>query len=199
MRTPNIEALHRAINWLNQHFYSNLELLGLDCSPIDSNGWLAGFLDDDANFSINLTDRKKMAKYLLQAFFRIELRQNYHRSASAEQGGNSSFGILSLIARYFNVNLYSRSREQKDKIFFSYMVVSYIIQSNSKVIEYFTRFPLYSSKYLAYRDWKFVVEQIKLRYGKPLTSENIQEITRIKAQFNNNRKKFDFSHLNSII
>jgi hypothetical protein len=34
-------------------------------------------------------------------------------------------------------------------------------------------YPLYSSKYLAYKDWKHVVEQIRLREGKPLTNENI--------------------------
>jgi hypothetical protein len=97
------------------------------------------------------------------------------------------------------VNLYSRSREQKDKIFYSYMVISHSSESHKKVIEYFDRYPLYSSKYLAYKDWKYVVEQIRLRNGKPLTAENILEIQSIKAQFNNNRKKYDFSHLDSIV
>ena len=59
MRTPKIEALHRAINWYNSNKGTNIEPLGLDLSPIDSNAWLAGFSDGDANFSINLTDRKK--------------------------------------------------------------------------------------------------------------------------------------------
>lgn len=58
---------------------------------------------------------------------------------------------------------------------------------------------MYSSKYLAYKDWKYVVEQIRLRDGKPLTAENILDIQNIKAQFNNNRKKYDFSHLDSIV
>lgn len=97
------------------------------------------------------------------------------------------------------VNLYSRSREQKDKIFYSYTVISHSSESHKKVLEYFDRYPLYSSKYLAYKDWKYVVEQIRLRDGKPLTAENILEIQSIKAQFNNNRKKYDFSHLDSIV
>jgi hypothetical protein len=202
MRTPKIEALHRAIKWFNDFNNTNIEPLGLDQSPIDSNAWLAGFTDGDGNFSINLTNRKKkdiITTKRVQAFFRIELRQNYHRDSSLELDGTSYFNILSNIARYLGVNLYSRSREQKDKIFYSYMVISYNLESHLKVIEYFDRFPLYSSKYLAYKDWKQVVEQIKLRAGKPLTAEGILEIEKIKAQFNNKRTEFDFSHLDSIV
>jgi hypothetical protein len=38
MRTPKIEALHRAINWFNQFDNCNIDCLDLDISPIDSNG-----------------------------------------------------------------------------------------------------------------------------------------------------------------
>lgn len=201
MRTPKIEGLHRAIDWYNDNMNMDIKPLDLDLSPIDSNSWLAGFTDGDGNFSITLTDRKKKGvntSKRVQAFFRIELRQNYHREVSINQGGISYFEILDKIARYLKVNLYSRSREQKDKIFYSYMVISHSSESHKKTIEYFDRYPLYSSKYLAYKDWKYVVEQIQLRNGKPLTTENIKEIQKIKDQFNNNRKEFDFSHLNTI-
>lgn len=202
MRTPKIEALHRAIIWYNDNMNTNIRPLDLDLSPVDSNSWLAGFTDGDGNFSINLTDRKKkgvVTSKRVQAFFRIELRQNYHREVSIVQGGTSYFEILDKIARYLKVNLYSRSREQKDKIFYAYMVISHSSESHKKTIEYFDRYPLYSSKHLAYKDWKYVVEQIQLRDGKPLTAENIKEIQRIKDQFNNNRKEFDFSHLDTIM
>ena len=199
MRTPKIEALHRAIRWFNDFHKMNIEPLDLDQSPINSNAWLAGFTDGDGNFSINLVDRKKrgiVTSKRVQAFFRIELRQNYHRDSLKD---TSYFNILSIIARYIGVNLYSRSREQKDKIFYSYIVVSHSMESHIKTIEYFDRYPLFSSKYLAYKDWKHVVEQIKLRAGKPLTIKDTLEINKIKAQFNKKRTEFDFSHLDSII
>jgi len=202
MRTPKIEALYRAIKWYNDFYNMDIKLLDLDKSPINSNAWLAGFSDGDGNFSINLTDRKKKGTITtkrVQAFFRLELRQNYHRNSLVNQVGISYFDVLDIIARYLGVNLYSRSREQNDKIFYSYMVISHNIQSHIKVIDYFDRYPLYSSKYLTYKDWKYVVEQIKLRGGKPLTAENILEINKIKAQFNKNRKNFDFTHLESIV
>lgn len=202
MRTPKIEALYRAIKWYNDFYKTNIEPLGLDQSPLNSNAWLAGFTDGDGNFSINLIDRKKkgvITTKRVQAFFRLEIRQNYHRDCSVEQGGSSYFNIMSIIARYLDVNLYSRSREQKDKIFFSYTVISHNIQSHIKVIDYFDRYPLYSSKYLAYKDWKYIVQQIILRAGKPLTVKDIFEIEKIKAQFNKKRTQFDFSHLDSIV
>lgn len=199
MRTPKIEALQRAIKWFNDFHHMNIEPLDLDQSPLNSNAWLAGFSDGDGNFSINLVDRKKkgiVTTKRVHLFFRIELRQNYHRYSLE---GTSYFNILSTIARYLGVNLYSRSREQKDKIFYSYMVISHNIESHLKVMEYFDCYPLYSSKHLAYKDWKYIVEQIKLRAGKPLTVEDMLEIEKIKAQFNKKRTEFDFSHLNSII
>ena len=202
MRTPKIEALHRAINWFNEFDNCSINCLGLDQSSIDSNAWLAGFTDGDGNFSITLTDRKKKGNITskrVQTFFRLEIRQTYLRDVSVEQGGASYFAILSKIAKYLGVNLLSRTREQKDKVFYVFMVISHSALSHVKVINYFDRFPLYSSKYLAYKDWSYLVEQTRLRAGKVLTQKEILEVERIKSQFNSKRKSFDFSHLDNLI
>lgn len=52
MRTPKIEALHRLIDWLNNKSNSDIKLpkLELDNSSLDSNPWLAGFIESDGNF-----------------------------------------------------------------------------------------------------------------------------------------------------
>jgi hypothetical protein len=202
MRTPKIEALHRAIDWLNNFSNCNINCLNLDQSPIESNAWLAGFSDGDGNFSINLIDRKKngnITSKRVQTFFRLELRQTYHRYVSAEQGGASYFIILNKIACYLGVNLLSRTRERKDKVYYAFMVISHSAVSHEKVINYFNKFPLFSSKYLAFKDWSYVLELSRLRNGKVLTSEEILEIQKIKEQFNSRRKLFDFSHLDNLI
>lgn len=155
----------------------------------------------DGNFSISLIDRKKKGNITtkrVQTFFRIELRQTYHREASVEQGGASYFVILNKIATYLGVNLYSRTRILNDKVFYAFMVVSHSAANHAKVISYFDRFPLYSSKYLAYKDWSYVVEQARLRAGKVLTQKEISEVETIKAQFNSKRKLFDFAHLDNL-
>lgn len=202
MRTPKIEALHRAINWFNTYDNFKLECLNFDNSPINSNAWLAGFTDGDGNFSINLIDRKKkgvITSKRVQTFFRIELRQDYHRDVPTYLGGTSYFDILTKIARYLNVNLYSRTREKGEKIFYAFIVMSHNNMSHQKVIEYFDKFPLYSSKHLAYKDWSYLVKKNIARNSKPLSKEDIVEIERIKSQFNSKRDLFDFSHLNNII
>ena len=100
MRTPKIEALHRAIHWINENDNSSIACLGLDNSPIDSNAWLAGFTDADGNFSITVYDRKKNGKVLrtnVQTFFLGHrppiIKQNYSREVSQDQGGSSYFHI----------------------------------------------------------------------------------------------------------
>lgn len=79
------------------------------------------------------------------------------------------------------------------------MVISHSAASHEKIINYFNLFPLYSSKYLAFKDWSYVVELSKLRAGKVLTPEEILEVKKIKEQFNSKRKLFDFSHLDNLI
>lgn len=196
MRTPKVEALHRTIAWFNKFDNRNINCLSLDNSPIDSNSWLAGFSDGDANFSITLTDRKKkgnVASKRVQTFFRIELRQNYHRG---DAGAKSYFLILSLIAEYLNVSVYSRTRQKGDKLFFAFIVVAHSSISHAKVRAYFDRFPLYSSKYLAYKDWCHVQD---LRANADiLTKEQIRNVEYIKSQFNSKRKIYDFSHLENL-
>ena len=78
------------------------------------------------------------------------------------------------------------------------MVISHSKASHAKVISYFDRFPLYSSKYLAYKDWSYVVEQAVIRNGRSLTEKDISDIEAIKAQFNDKRELFDFSHLDML-
>jgi hypothetical protein len=149
-----------------------------------------------------LTNRKKNGQITskrVQTFFRLELRQTYHRDVSFEQGGSNYFFILNKIACYLGVNLLTRTRIQKDKMFYAYIVISHNVTSNNKVINYFNKFSLFSSKYLSFKDWSHVVELSKLRGGKILTAEETLEIQKIKEQFNSKRKSFDFSHLNNFV
>ena len=198
MRTPKIEALHRAIRWINENDNSSIPCLGLDLSPIDSNSWLAGMTDADGNFSITVYDRKKNGEVLrtsVQTFFRIELKQNYSREVTVDQGGGSYFNILTIIAAFFTVNLYTRTRFAGDKVYYAFMVIAHNSRSHEIVRKYFDAFPLYSSKYLAYKDWCLVQD---LHKGKSLSKEDLDKIKAIKAQFNSKRRVFNFSHLDSL-
>jgi hypothetical protein len=100
-------------------------------------------------------DRKKNGVFLrtsVQTFFRIEVKQNYSREVSQDNGGTSYFNILTEISNFFTVNLYTRTRKREDKLFYAFLVVAHNYRSHEIVRKYFYRFPLYSSKYLAYKD-----------------------------------------------
>jgi hypothetical protein len=198
MRTPKIEALHRAIRWINEKDNSSIPCLGLDTSSLISNSWLAGFTDADGNFSITVYNRKKNSKVVrtnVQTFFRIEVKPNYSKDVTADQGGASYFSIMTKIAEFFTVNLYTRTRTVDDRVFYAFMAISHNARSHDIVRNYFDRFPLYSSKYLAYKDWCRVQD---LHRGTSLSKEVLDEIRTIKDQFNSKRKVFDFSHLDSL-
>jgi hypothetical protein len=116
---------------------------------------LAGFTDADGNFSITVYNRKKNSKVVrtnVQTFFRIEVKQNYSKDVTADQGGASYFSIMTKIAEFFTVNLYTRTRTVDDRVFYAFMAISHNARSHDIVRNYFDRFPLYSSKYLAYKD-----------------------------------------------
>jgi hypothetical protein len=198
MRTPKIEALHRSISWINERDNSFIPCLGLDTSPLDSNSWLAGFTDADGNFSITVYNRKKNNKVIrtnVQTFFRIEVKQNYSINVTADQGGASYFSIMTKISEFLTVNLYTRTRTVDDRVYYAFMAISHNWRSHDIVRNYFNNFPLYSSKYLAYKDWCKVQD---LHKGVYLNTEDLNEIKNIKNKFNNKRKVFNFSHLDSL-
>lgn len=53
---------------------------------------------------------------------------------------------------YLGVTVYSRSRSVKDKNFHSFTVISKNKISNLKILDYFSKYPLLSSKYLDFKD-----------------------------------------------
>lgn len=75
------------------------------------------------------------------------------------------------------------------------MVLAHNFRSHDIVRKYFDDFTLYSYKYLSYKDWCLVQD---LHRGKFLNKKDLDKIKEIKAQFNNKRKIFYFSHLNNL-
>lgn len=158
---------------------------------------MAGFSDADAGFAITVYDRKKNGVFLrtsVQTVFRIEVKQNYSREVSQDIGGASYFNILTEITNFLTVNLYTRTRKKEDKVFYAFMAIAHNSRSHEIVRKYFDRFPLYSSKYLSYKDWCLVQD---LNKGS-LTKEKLDKIKIIKNNFNNKKKQYNFSHLDSL-
>lgn len=208
MRTPKIEALNRTINWYNDYIninnnsklpstklilsqIKNIDIKGLDHSPIDSNPWLSGFTDADGNFSINIHKRTNKNSIRVQIFYRLEIRQSYHRlNNDGEQV--SFFAIMSKIANYLETNVLSRSRTVSDKQFFSFIVISCSKSSLIKTTDYFNKFPLLSSKFLDYKSWLHILE---LQNNSTFTTDYLNEAIKTRTDFNKTRTTFSWDHL----
>lgn len=210
MRTPKIEALNRTITWFNEYIHNNkfsklpktqwilsqihpLNIKGIDNSSIESNAWLSGFSDADSNFSINIHKRSNKNSIRVQLYYRIEIKQNYPR-LTPEGEKVSFFSIMSILANYFGVNVLSRSRNLKDKQFYSFTINASSKSSLSKVTDYFNKFPLISSKYLDYKDFCYI---LNLQNSNSITSSYINEAVRIITNFNKTRTTYNWDHLNN--
>uniref|UniRef100_UPI002236FCAD LAGLIDADG endonuclease n=1 Tax=Ramaria rubella TaxID=113071 RepID=UPI002236FCAD len=208
MRTPKIEGLHRTIKWLNDYINNNqesklpstkkilsqikiLKFNPLDTSLIENNSWLSGFTDADGNFSINIHKRSNKNLTRVQLYYRLEIRINYHR-LDLDGLSPSFFPIMSKIARYLGVNIYSRSRTLKDKVFFSFTVVSHNKNSFLKVTNYFNKYPLLSSKFLDYRSWIYVLD---LQMANSVTTSYLDKAINIRKDFNKTRSTYNWDHI----
>lgn len=130
-RTPKLEAQNRLIDFLNiraQDFQNNSypkkEHKVKDLSPITSNGWQAGLIDADGNFNVIIAPRKNSENIRIQAQFRLELRQTYHRSFLDNNLSTSYQDIMSIIANYLGVNVYNRARILNTSMTYQYYFVA---------------------------------------------------------------------------
>lgn len=210
MRTPKIEALHRTINWINDYIKNNeksklpstqlilskikpVECKHLSEATIDSNAWLSGFTDADGNFSINIHKRSNKNLTRVQLYYRLEIRQNYHR-LDLEGNKVSYFSIMSILGTYFGVNVISKSRIVKEKQYYSFTIIAHNKNSLLKVTEYFNKFPLLSSKYLDYKDWEYV---LNLQKANSFTTSYLDKALNISKNFNSTRTVYNWEHLNN--
>ena len=80
------------------------------------------------------------------------IRQTYHK-LNNEGEQVSFFPIMSKVASYLGSNVLSRSRIIGEKQYYSFILMAHNQISLNKILEYFTQFPLLSSKYLDYKAW----------------------------------------------
>lgn len=192
-RTPKILALYKAIDNLNMWRNANIVKLPLDTSSIDSNAWLAGFMDADGHFSIKLTGEYGSDDNVTRG--RVQCVFSINQSELNRVTRESNVPFMTQLAKFFQVNLNykvgnspSFKEPAKTIVFFA--------QSDRKhhiITTYLTKFPLMSSKYLNYLSF---FEGLSF-LGKRLTREEILKIRAIKSSMNNSRAYYNWDHLNN--
>lgn len=182
MRTPKINALYRLIDWFSENANVTLAKCPLDPSPIDSNSWLSGFIDADGHFCIR-THGKSPKQGRVECKFEIEQRQT-------DLSGASLKPFLEIMAAYLKTSVKSTKNNTKHPKF---RVRTFSLPSNFILIEYFKRYPLFSSKYLDYLEWQCCVGIIFRKEHK--TQQGFDSIQQRKNSINERRHTFTWDHL----
>ena len=199
MRTPKIEALHRLIDWLNNR-PENKQLikLGIDSSAISSNSWLSGFIEADGNFYSGINLNSKNIVNSVKCYMRISQRKYYHITIQNNNYTNSYLPIMEEIKKFLSVSqLIVINRNRNNFIELGYEIRTVKKKSCDILIDYLTKYPLFSSKHLDYLNWLNIIEVQKESKNKTKTIEYSNFILKLKKNMNTSRTIFNWKHLDN--
>jgi LAGLIDADG endonuclease len=186
-----VEALHRLIIWLNQSGkFPFIEALPLDTSPLNTNAWLAGLLDADSNFLITFLLNTNGLAYDVDLTMRLSQRQEYHRPSIFN---TSYLAIMSAIGVIFGINVIEYVRIRNVTTESGYLLRVKSLVSRLFLINYLDNYPLLSSKYLDYLDWRTAHDLVGSKSYR--TIDGTTQLMRLKNSMNTKRTEFDWSHL----
>jgi len=172
LRTPKLEKFNEMLQWLMKHSSHVFTIWGVDVSPVLENAWLAGFIDADGSFSIQVRSKKADGTGKDRIAIRMRLEQRKLDPATHV----SYEPVLSAIASALGVALGTSIHNQN--------VEYYLIAVSSPaklitLINYLDKYPLFSSKRMNYNDFKTCY--FMMLNKSHLTAEGRAQITKIKA------------------
>ena len=189
VRTPKINQIHLLIDWLNKNHNLNISKFAIKSGSLDKDGWLAGFIDANGSFSIQHTKIENGAlKNKISCRLRIEQRM-------LDPITNISYySILLHISNFLGCSLLTRKQLATSREY--YTITASSKKSLSIITSYLNAFPLLSSKYLYYKDWKVAAELFMDNLH--LSAENKPSIDLLKSNMNRNRSYFNWEHLDHL-
>lgn len=144
LRTPKIGGVHALIDDIKHRDRtfrsSSLVKLPLNTSSLNSNAWLAGFIDAKGHFAIKgFTENPK--SHLAIQFYLSQRR--------TDRSGVSLEKVMLQIAEFLSTKLGQRVISDRYEQFIANTSNA---KSNKILIDYLNIFPILSSKYLDYKD-----------------------------------------------
>ena len=194
LRTPKINKFNDLIVWLNDRYQYNLPISSVDTSSLNSNAWLAGFIDADGAFKVRYTEKRideKTNKVLTKG--RIEVRFALEQRKILGPHINESYKPIMLkIQSFFGFNTDLReSKHNEDKFYWIVEVTS--LNRLNLLIQYLNKYPLFTAKRNDFEDWSKVYQLIADK--KHLSEDGKLLIKNIKSNMNKKREVFNWNHL----
>jgi len=187
LRTPKIHQLHKLIDWLNKNHNTNFTKLPLKDSSLSEDGWLSGFIDSDGSFSVQHTKLENNAKKR-----KISCRLRIEQRMLDPITNDSYLKVLTDISNFLNCSLLTRKQKSTGNEYYTLTASSKL--SLEIIVNYLDKYPLFSSKYLDYNDWKKIV--LLIFENKHYTEEGINKTNIVKNSMNRQRIKYSWYHLN---
>lgn len=181
MKTNKIYALHKLIDWYNKYQNISFEKREINTDSMLSNAWLSGFIESDGHFSLRSTESGKYPK--IECKFELSQRQK-------DQNIRDNMFFLKDIASSIGSLVKSIRNDSNNP---QYRVRTTNLKSNITVVSYLTKYPLFGTKFLDYKDWVKVVELFEK--GSFNHKDNINYVKSIKSGMNDKRTIFVWDHL----
>ena len=189
LRTPKINQLFNLIDWLNYNHSSNIKNLPVNNKPLKDNSWLSGFIDADGSFSVQHTKVENNAKKR-----KVSCRLRIEQIMLDPVTKISYFSVLNQIAKILGCKLLTRKQLSTNNEYYTLAASSR--KSLLVIVNYLELYPLFSSKYLDYKDWSKAVKLILT--DKHYTDKGLIEIDLIRNNMNKNRTYFNWDHLSKL-
>lgn len=182
-RTNKINSQNKLIDYINIKYNSNLLKFSIDSSSLLNNAWLSGFIDADGSFYLRSTEKGKYP-------YKIECKFEF------EQSKNNLNTNLDLLTTLANLQLTSIKITKINTKNPKYRIRTTSLAGNKILINYLDNYPLFSSKYLDYLNWKEGVILIEKKEHK--LNEGKDKIKLLKLSINEKRTHFTWNHLQSL-
>ena len=189
LRTPKIHQLYKLIDWLNKNHSTNINKKSLNTGFLANSSWLSGFVDADGSFSVQYTKTENGAKKR-KVSCRLRIEQRMQDPVS----GDSYFNVLNEIALFLNCRLLTRIQKSTNNEYYTLAASNRV--SISTIVDYFSRFSLFSSKYLDYKDWEKIV--LLMLDNKHYTDKGLSQVESVRSRINTQRTHFDWQHLDKL-
>lgn len=193
LRTPKLNKLNVLIDILNQKKGLSINKYPVQTRDFSQDSWLAGFIDADGSFGIINTKKETDESGKTTKKRRVACRLRIEQRMFDPVTNESYEPLFKKIALFLGVSLVVVKRET-NKHYFN--VTAKSRESINVVKNYLNTYPLFSSKYLDYKDWETVANLIlcETHYKE----ENSDLIEQLKSGMNNNRKNINWTFLDKL-